>query len=98
MREIIFTRQFERDFRRLKRKLPRNALEYETLEFLIELLQKAVPLPEAFREHALEDEFSGFVECHVDADWLLIYRVVRNRVVFHRTGTHRDLFRRRKKR
>ena len=98
MREIVFTRQFERDFRRLKRKLPRDALEYDTLEFLIELLQTAVPLPAAFREHAREDEFSGFVECHVDSDWLLIYRVVRNRVIFHRTGTHRDLFRRRKKR
>ena len=66
--------------------------------FLILLLQAAVPLPGAFREHALEDELSGFTECHVDADWLLIYRVVRNRVIFHRTGTHRDLFRRRKKR
>lgn len=98
MREIIFTRQFERDFRRLKRRLPQDALEYQTLEFLIELLHSAVPLPEAFREHALEDEFSGFIECHVDGDWLLIYRVARNRVIFHRTGTHRDLFRRRKKR
>lgn len=98
MREIVFTRQFERDFRRLKQRLPRDALDYETLEFLFELLQKRVALPDAFREHALQDEFAGFIECHVDADWLLIYRVVRNRVIFHRTGTHRDLFRRRRKR
>ena len=32
MREIVFTRRFERDFRRLKRKLSRQALDYETLE------------------------------------------------------------------
>ncbi|MGH9576662.1 MAG: type II toxin-antitoxin system YafQ family toxin [Terriglobales bacterium] len=34
----------------------------------------------------------------LDADWLLIYRVTRNRIVFHRTGTHRELFRTPRKR
>jgi mRNA interferase YafQ len=97
VREIVFTRRFERDFRRLKRELPRQALEYETLEYVFGLLQTAKPLPVAFREHALEGEYAGFTECHVDADWLLIYRVTRNRIVFHRTGTHRELFRTPKK-
>ena len=98
MREIVFTRRFERDFRRLKRKLSRQALDYETLEYVFALLQMARPLPEAFREHSLQDEYAGFVECHMDADWLLIYRVTRNRIVFHRTGTHRELFRAPRKR
>jgi len=43
-----------------------------------------------------EGEFAGFTECHVDADWLLIYRVLRHRVVLYRTGTHRELFRARR--
>ena len=98
MKEIVFTRRFERDFRRLKRRLARHALDYETLEYVFELLQSARALPEGFREHPLEDEYAGFTECHMDADWLLIYRVARNRIVFHRTGTHRELFRARKKR
>ena len=93
MKEIVFTRRFERDFRRLKRKAPRHALGYETLEYVFALLQSGKPLPEAFREHSLEGDFAGFTECHMDADWPLIYRVLRRRVVFHRTGTHRDLFR-----
>ena len=97
MKEIVFTRRFERDFRRLKRRIPRHALDYETLEYAFEMLQADKPLPEAFREHALDGEFAGFTECHVDADWLLIYRVQRRRVVFHRTGTHRDLFRARRR-
>lgn len=96
MKEIVFTRRFERDFRRLKKKLPRRELDYETLEFVFGLLQTESPLPDAFREQPLRDDYSGFTECHVDADWLLIYRVTRNRVVFHRTGTHRELFRKRK--
>lgn len=98
MKEIVFTRRFERDFRRLKRRLSPHVLDYETLEYVFELLQRGKSLPEAFREHALEDEYAGFSECHIDADWLLVYRVTRSRIVFHRTGTHRDLFRRRTKR
>jgi mRNA interferase YafQ len=96
VKEIVFTRRFERDFRRLKKKLPRRELDYETLEYVFRLLQTESPLPDAFREHALRGEYSGFTECHVDADWLLIYRVTRNRVVFHQTGTHRELFRKRR--
>lgn len=98
MKEIVFTRRFERDFRRLKRKLPRNILDYDALEYVLALLQAGKALPDAFREHPLERDFAGLTECHVDADWLLIYRVLRHRIVLHRTGTHRDLFRSRKRR
>ena len=97
MKEIVFTRRFERDFRRLKRAVPRQALDYETLEYVFGLLQASKTLSEVFREHALQDEYAGFIECHMDADWLLIYRVTRNRIVFHRTGTHRELFRKPRK-
>jgi len=98
VKEIVFTRRFERDFRRLKKRLPPQVLDYQTLEYVFELLQRGKPLPEAFREHGLGGEYAGFTECHVDADWLLIYRATRSRIVFHRTGTHRELFRPRGKR
>jgi len=97
VKEIVFTRCFERDFRRLKKRLSPHVLDYETLEYVLELLQRGVPLPDAFREHSLEGEYAGFSECHVDADWLLVYRVTRSRIVFHRTGTHRALFRLRRR-
>jgi len=98
VKEIVFTRRFERDFRRLKRRLSRQILDYETLEYVFELLQRGKALPEAFREHGLDGEYAGFTECHIDVDWLLIYRLTRSRIVFHRTGTHRELFRPRSKR
>ena len=72
MKELVFTRRFERDFRRLKKRLP------------------------CFREHSLRGDLAGFFECHIDADCLLIYRVTRSRVVFHRIGTHHELFRSRR--
>jgi mRNA interferase YafQ len=95
VREIVFTRRFLRDFRRLKQNVPRYDLDYATLEYLLGLLQRGTALPEIFREHKLRGDFAGFFEFHVDADWLLIYRIARNRVVLHRTGRHSDLFRRR---
>jgi len=56
VKEIVFTRRFERDFRRLKRRLSPHVLDYETLEYVFELLQRGNSPPEAFREHGLEGE------------------------------------------
>ena len=93
MKELVFTRRFERDFRRLKKRLPPPLVDYETLEYLFELLQSGSELPEAFQEHPLRGDLAGLFECHIDADCLLIYRVMSSRVVFHRIGTHGELFR-----
>ena len=51
MREIVFTRRFERDFRRLKRKLRPHDLDFETLEYIFALLQTAEPLPDVMGTH-----------------------------------------------
>jgi mRNA interferase YafQ len=98
VKELVFTRRFERDFRRLKKRLAPQVLDYDTLEYLFELLQSGSRLPEAFREHSLRGDLAGFLECHIDADCLLIYRVMRSRVVLHPIGTHNELFRSRRQR
>ncbi len=52
-------------------------------------------LPEVFREHRLDKRstnWAGMMECHIGADLLLIYRVRRGAVIFHRIGTHKQLF------
>jgi len=98
VKEIVFTRRFERDFRRLKRRLGPRAVDYETLEYLFELLQSGTALLEVFREHPLTGDLAGFLECHIDGDCLLIYRVTRGRVVLHRIGTHSGLFQSRRAR
>jgi addiction module RelE/StbE family toxin len=63
VKEIVFTRRFERDFRRLKTRHS-HTLDYETLEYVFELLQRGASLPDAFREHRLGREYAGFFECH----------------------------------
>jgi mRNA interferase YafQ len=51
-----------------------------------------VPLDPRLRDHALKGEFSGRRECHVEPDWLLVYKREPDSVIFERTGTHADLF------
>ena len=50
------------------------------------------PLTERYRGHALVGDYTGRRECHVEPDWLLIYKLVNDEIVFERTGTHSDLF------
>jgi mRNA interferase YafQ len=50
------------------------------------------PLPTKYREHYLSGDYSGYTECHVEGDLLLIYRLFSEKILFFRTGTHSDLF------
>ena len=63
---------------------------------MIALLCEEKPLPEKFRDHQLQNSrnYKGMRECHIEPDWLLIYRIVEGRLILDliRTGTHSDLF------
>lgn len=56
------------------------------------LLLQGQALPEKFKDHALRGRFEGYRDCHLEPDWLLIYRISGSEVIFERTGTHSDLF------
>ena len=57
------------------------------------LLINEKPLPQRNRDHALKGDFKGFRDCHIESDWLLIYKVDGDVITFERTGTHSDIFR-----
>ena len=50
------------------------------------------PLPTACRDHGLTGNLSGFRDCHIEPDWILIYRIDGDELLLARTGTHADLF------
>ena len=84
------TRQFEKDLKRMaKRGMP-----LRELETVIDRLLEQIPLPEKYRDHPLVGDYTGFRECHVRPDWLLIYTIQAERLVLTcmRTGTHSDWF------
>jgi len=82
--------RFKRDLK-LARK---RGLDIDLLGSVVELLAQGVTLPLKYRDHPLTGNYSGFRECHITPDWLLIYRVENEEVVLYlfRTGTHSDLF------
>ncbi len=67
----------------------KNLSKFRTV---LELLVKGSPLPEKYKEHRLVGNFYGFLECHIEPDWLLIYERNKEEIILARTGTHSDLF------
>jgi len=49
-------------------------------------------LPLVNNDHDLIGNYVGCRECHIEADWLLIYELTKTEIYFYRTGTHSDLF------
>lgn len=64
----------------------------ELLKQVIDTLRIPEPLPRKFLDHNLSGNFSGYKECHIENDWLLIYRQEAGELELYRTGTHSDLF------
>ena len=57
-----------------------------------EVLIEAQGLDRIHRDHKLIGNVIGRRECHLESDWLLIYKLEEGRVIFERMGTHSDLF------
>ena len=90
MFDIFYTPRFLKDMKRAKRRnLPENEL-FDVVRLLCEDKQ----LAPKHRDHALSGEWTGYRECHIRPDWLLIYKIDRQilTLVLTRTGTHSDLF------
>lgn len=88
MRRIRQQAQFDDDLRRQRRR----GRDIEELIAVVELLAENGDLPEGYRPHRLSGEWKGVWECHIEADWLLIYEVTSDEVLLIRTGTHTELF------
>ena len=88
MLKLIYTKSFEKDVK-IAIKRGKNI---EKLKKIIELLVIKSPLPVKYRDHNLIGNFVGRRECHIEPDWLLIYKINEDSIIFERTGTHSDLF------
>jgi mRNA interferase YafQ len=87
-----FTGQFKKDYKlAIKR-----GCKPEALQEVIALLVNEQPLPDKYRDHALVNSrnYKDMRECHIEPDWLLVYKIVRENLILKliRTGTHSDLF------
>jgi mRNA interferase YafQ len=87
MRDFRFRSSCKKDFKRIVQRGYDVALLADVLDWLA-----AATFPAARRDHPLKGEWVDWRECHINPDWLLIYRATEDEVVLARTGTHADLF------
>lgn len=89
-RDIVWTTQFKKDY---KLAMKRH-MNIELLDDIIRTLARGETLPEKNKDHALTGDWTGHRECHIQSDWLLVYRIDDDVLVLTltRTGTHSDLF------
>ena len=84
----VYTRQFEKDLKLAKRR----AKDLEKFKILARTLLSGRPIDPIHRDHKLVGDFVGRRDCHIESDWILIYKAESNRIIFERMGTHSDLF------
>ena len=88
MPQPIFTKQFEKDLKRVRKR-------GKVVKKLKDVIRKLVDeeKPEAkFKDHKLSGNYIGRRECRIESDWLLVYKIEDMRIIFERTGSHSDLF------
>lgn len=87
-----FTGQFKKDYKlALKR-----GCDPKKIENVISILCSEQLLPQIYHDHQLTNSknYIGMRECHIEPDWLLVYKVVQDKLILKliRTGSHSDLF------
>ena len=79
--------------RELKKAISRGYDKFKMIT-VVNLLATGDPLPKNYDDHALHGNWKGYRECHVDPDWLLVYRIYQDELILllTSTGTHSDIF------
>lgn len=88
MLNVRYSTRFKKDFKTCVKRGYKMIL----LQQAIDTLRIPSPLPTKNRDHNLSGNYSGYRECHIEPDWLLIYKQDGNELKLDRTGTHADLF------
>lgn len=88
MLKSVITTRFKRDVK-LAKKRGKNLTK---LHDVMSLLLAGNKLPHKYLDHWLSGDYSDSRECHIEPDWLLIYKPEDEEIIFERTGTHSDLF------
>jgi mRNA interferase YafQ len=85
---------FHGSFKKERKLMQKRNKDMDKLTEVMAMLIKEQPLPPKYENHPLHGEYKGWWECHVEPNWLLIYRIdnKNRRIIFYRTGSHSDLY------
>lgn len=90
MLAIVTSTQFRKDVKLAKKR----GRDLKKLQVILEQLANEQPLPARCRDHQLGGNWTHYRECHIEPDWLLIYRIdtEKQELLLARIGAHSDLF------
>jgi mRNA interferase YafQ len=80
--------RFEKDLRLILKR----GKSLEKIKNIMRQLAEQKPLKAKDHDHPLKGEYVDCRECHIEPDWLLIYMIKDDSIIFVRTGSHADLF------
>jgi len=85
---VVQPTSFKKDVKRQKKR----GKDLTKLKVVVDMLVAGETLPERCVDHPLSGNWSGWRDCHVESDWILIYKVTPEALMLGRTGSHSDLF------
>lgn len=90
MYQVKFTTAFKKSYKLMQKR----GLNISLLDEVIDLLRQGRQLDAKYKDHPLSGKFSGFRECHIKPDWLLVYLIENDVLVLTLvdTGSHADIF------
>ena len=81
------TKQFQKDYK----KSLKSGRDMSRIKQVMTWIASEQSLDPSLRDHKLIGNYKGRRECHLAGDWLLIYKLEKNKVIFERTGSHSEL-------
>ena len=87
MLEIIFENSFLNGYKTLKKK----HYDIKKIDNIIFLLKEQQSIPNKYKNHYLKGDLQGYQELHVEKNILLVYRIIDDKLLLSRLGTHSDL-------
>lgn len=90
---VDFTNNFKKQYKKIKK----QGKDLNKLHKIINIIANNEKLPLNYKNHKLEDDkyYQDCLECHIEPDWLLIYKIKENELILllMATGSHSELFR-----
>lgn len=71
MLDVFYSAKFKKDYKRIKK----QGKDVELLLDIVDILADEKPLEPKFNDHSLSGDYIGHRECHIQPDWLLIYKI-----------------------
>lgn len=89
MKQLKPSTQFRKDYK----KIANNPQKVAAFKQIANYLISDTPIPPVHRPHSLKGKYKGYMECHIESDFLLIWIDEQKGIVeLVRLGSHSELF------